>query len=373
MVDSDAKARARAMVNIQSFFLAPYIWRTVWEETTPKKPGPTTLTDKHGLLRTIHQEKFEITTGKYGLIRLMALWYILTEIYLGNYPTQPTIVSMIAHRIGNENTAKRVLSTILPSVLENTRKDGRRVFICEMRKCIGDDISDEKLNELLSNFVETTRGWKDETKKIEEKGKEKLEEIVNKDFGGDIAAKLHEFPLAAVREIMQEDFGWFVLRTAKQLKAVGDAGDKEPDDQTGCICWANEKVRKNIFAMVKTVIEVGKKARDDTFFSEFEEKIIAVYSMKMKTSKEHEAISRLLNSPNEFSLTSELCKEVRRCLNKFGFRGDDGSEEMKIDEQKTEFKELYDAITISETKIKKSPKIPNFEITWWNGVIPSES
>lgn len=386
MVESSAEAKARAMVEVQSFYFPPYIWRTIWEETVPKELVETKK--KGGKWQTIYEEKFEITTGRYGLIRLMALWYILTEIYLGNYPTEPSIVSMITHRVGDQSTAKRVLSTILPSALERTREKRRNDFECEVRKCIDDDNKGEELNKLLQDFRERTRGLKlrkgEEEETKEEKAKRKLKEMVAKDFGDDIAAKLNELSLATVKGILEEDFGWFELRTELELNGTGNKDDKDLNDQIGCIRWTNEDVLKNIFAMVKTAIEVGEKARGEHFFSEFEREITEVYSKKMKVSDEHEQIHLLLNSPTkEFSLTTKLGKEVQTCLEKYkyGF----GGEEMKFSEQKTEFERLHKAINESKDRIKKSPKIrwsdiienspeiQSSDIAWWDGKFSSKN
>ena len=105
----EAKALARAMVEVHLFLSPLYIWRTIWEEVVPK-----TIT-----FSGQEKDEYEITTDKYVFVRLMALWYILTEIYQGNYPTRPMIIRMVAHRVGHETTVQNeVLSPILPSNVE---------------------------------------------------------------------------------------------------------------------------------------------------------------------------------------------------------------------------------------------------------------
>lgn len=283
-ITEEARKKARAMVEVQSFYLPPYIWRMIWEETVPKRSAGTNRDeDKSGKTLgeyTIYRDTYRVTTGRYALVRLLALWYILSELYLGNHPTEQLIINAIARHVGDRSTVKNtVLSPILPHSVEKV-------------------VSDEEKKDERNNH-----------------------------------------------------FGWFVLKTRRKLYGEGD-------NQVGCISWASESVRENIFAIMNTAMEVGEIARSDRFVENLEEKVADIYSSKLDDEEERKEISRWQNRPYGSSLTMDLCIEIRRCLLKYKFTGKISRE----DEPKTVFVDHDEAVR-SDAELEKVPRIEGFDVT----------
>ena len=291
---SESYTKARAIAEMESFLLPLHIWRMIWEEIVPKRfyTDVMDVMDVMGrefeIKRVIHQDIHEITMGRYGFVRLMALWNILVEIHWGYYPRREMILQMISHRVGSKSGYKRARSGT----------DNRSA-------------AEEALSVIVPRGAAT--------------GKE-------------------------------EGLGWFVVKTEEELNEKGDK-------QTHFICWSNEIVLRKISAVMRTAMEVGNMARSESFVVKYEEKISDILSDNTYPDdvKRNEVIFRLFNDPYEESpygesLTMELCRAVRRCLNKYNF----GDENERIDEneQKTLFIEIGSALDNSKQTMKKSVKIP---------------
>ena len=97
----DLAFRATAVAELHAFFSPYFIWRSIWEEVVPReKLDPSLTWDREPGDSDVYQDRFGITTGRYGLIRQLGLWYICGEMYQGYYPPMSLILNMIAHRVG---------------------------------------------------------------------------------------------------------------------------------------------------------------------------------------------------------------------------------------------------------------------------------
>ena len=130
---SESRTKARAIAQMESFLLPLHIWRMIWEEIVPKEyytKEPDTIDVMDGKVKkemVIHRDIHQITMGRYGFVRLMALWNILVQMHWGYYPRREMILQMISHRVGsksgyqrarsggsNRSAAEEALSVIVP-------------------------------------------------------------------------------------------------------------------------------------------------------------------------------------------------------------------------------------------------------------------
>ena len=113
------EARATAIARSQSFLSPLFIWRSIWEEFIPRKREnyhealEKNLCERMDRNRVNVEDLYEISTGRYGVMRLIALWYISERIFQGRYPRFSMIKDAVAHRVGSARTVDKVLAGIV--------------------------------------------------------------------------------------------------------------------------------------------------------------------------------------------------------------------------------------------------------------------
>ena len=214
---------AIANAELQSFMSPLFIWRSIWEEIVPRKEMDPGLTyDREPWASEIFHDQFGITTGRYGLIRLLALWYICGAMYQGHYPPTLMIRNMIAHRVGEDRPFARIGNT-----------KGERSYRAK-----------------LENTARSTA----------------LEAID---------------PILSKRGIANRRFGWFVDETRKQATE-----GRSETSRTRYITDANEYVIQNVFAVVNTALTVAKIVQSDEHIVKHTESLLASCAKDGATGKE---------------------------------------------------------------------------------------
>ena len=287
----ESHTRSRALAEIETLFLPLHIWCMIWEEIVPKEH----VTDNyfHGERLKVYRDIHEITIGKYGLVRLMALRNLLSQIYWGYYPSRDMILQMISHRIGDRN------------------------------------------------------------KRFKRKGEEEAGGADRRRPAMSTAEAVLRVIVTPVGKVAGDgDLGWFVLK--KEYELLGGRGNKQVD----CICWEDENVPAKISAVMRTAMEVGKIARSEPFVVKYERNISNILQSDEYGDdiERNRAIFRLLNAPCGESLTMDLCREIRRCLKRYGFGGE-SEQVMDVDAPRILFEEMEDAVSQSDRKLKRAVKI----------------
>ena len=282
---------AAANAELQAFMSPLFIWRSIWEEIVPREKLPSVLTDdRESWESELFHDRFGITTGPYGLLRLLALWYICGHMYQGYYPPTLLIRNMIVHRVGEDRPFKR-----------SRERDEERNYRNEV---VDTARSTARNRNMIVHRVGEDRPFK-KSKKSRKRDEERnyRNEVV--DTARSTARKAMK-PIVTTGEVDDEEFGWFASVTRKQATKRRSASGR-----TRYIVDADKSVIQNVFAIVNTALTVAKIVQSDKEIAKHRESLTSICANAGATGKE---IFGSLNRPTDESFTMTVTRHIRREL-----------------------------------------------------------